>query len=126
MLLNNYSILRRLFSQPMFLCNVSQRNRARILTCTTLAGLSIFGRKQKLARGIVCAVALQSQVAILYSVTIDTAMRAGIIFANVARGETAALFAVAFLARLAQNRFAGNALKAVGIHATRLFDDAWN
>ncbi len=97
-----------------------------MLIDTALVRLSMFGREQKLACRVVRPVAAQRQVAILHGIAVDTAVRAGIVFANITRSETAALFAVALLARLAQDRFPGNALKPVGIHAARLFDQPWN
>src|SRR5579859_5199602 len=124
--LNNYSVLRALFSQPMLLCDGSHRNCGMILSHVAFVRLSMFGREQKLARRIVRPVAPQGQVAILHGIAVDAAMRTGIVLANIPRSETAALFAVALLARLAHDRLPGNALKPVGIHAARLFDQARN
>jgi len=61
----------------------------------------MFRRKQKLTRGIMRPIALQGEFTMLHGIAIDAAMRAGIVLANVFRGETAALFAIALLRYLA-------------------------
>src|SRR5690348_18240044 len=106
----------------MLLCDGGHRNCARVLAGAAFVGLSKFGREQELARGVVRPVAAQGKVALLYGIAVDAAVRAGVVLANIARGVTAALLAVALLARFAQDGLPGNALEPFGIYAARLFD----
>ena len=50
--------------------------------------------EQKLVLWIVGAVSLQGKVAMLDGVAVDAAVRAGVVCADVARGEAGALFAI--------------------------------
>src|SRR5437763_11083626 len=85
------------------------------------ARLSMFRRKQKLTRWIMRPIALQGEFTMLHGIAIDAAMWAGIVLANVFRGETAALFSIALLRYPVDQLFPGYPLQAFSIYAAIFF-----